>query len=112
MRLRGVALAFLVALAVCVPSVASGSAQHAGQFQKCGNILPLTSWGVEAKGVGCTRAREVVRGYVRGTLEDGEAGSTGDVGAFHCRLSGTYIDGGLYRCTASGHRVIKFSRGG
>jgi len=52
----------------------------------------------------------VVNAYVRGGLQDGE--STMTIGGFHCRLNGTYYDGGYYRCAAKGHRVIKFTRGG
>jgi hypothetical protein len=110
MRRIGAILLLAAALAASLSTPALGSESRAATFKKCGSIPYLTSWQVEAKRVGCTRAREVVHAYVRGSLEDGV--SSGEYGGFSCRLSGTYGDGGLYRCAAKGHRVIKFARGG
>lgn len=102
-------LLLALSIALSTPAAGSGSLRSV-PFKKCGSIPSLTTWQVEAKRVGCTRAREIVHAYVRGSLEEGE--TNGEYGAFHCRLSGTYGDGGLHRCSAKGHRVIKFSRGG
>ena len=96
---------FMFAMAAPVPA-----APLRASFQKFGNIATLTSWSIKAKRVGCPKAREVVRTYVSAIIEGSEP--TQDVLGFDCRVVGYYGDGANYRCTAAGHRVVRFSRGG
>lgn len=106
----GLGLVLAIALLVLTPmSPARAMALHA-DFKKCGNIPSLTTWDVRAKRVGCDKAKQVVRAYVAALSPEGSA--TQDVLGFHCKISGGYYDGAYYRCTAAGHRVIRFTRGG
>lgn len=79
-------------------------------FHNCGDIATLTSWDITAKRVGCRKARQVVRAYNSAIGEGG--GPTQDVLGFHCKVVGYYGDGGIYSCAASGHRIVRFQRGG
>jgi hypothetical protein len=79
-------------------------------FHGCGDIATLNSWGITAKRVGCHKARRVVRAYNSAIGNGG--GFTQDVLGFHCKVVGSYGDGGIHRCSASGHRIIRFQRGG
>jgi hypothetical protein len=65
---------------------------------------------VRAKRVKCAKAKRLVHAYVAAVGRDGE--STQDVMGFHCKISGCYGDGAYYRCAASGHRIVRFTRGG
>jgi hypothetical protein len=105
-------LACLVSTAVLVPMIAATAAaapSHTG-FEKCGDIATLTSWDIRAKRVGCHKAKQVVRAYSSAIAEGGD--STQEVLGFLCKTAGNYGDGANYRCTAKGHRVVQFSRGG
>lgn len=105
-------LACLVSTAVLLPMIvaAAVAAPSHTDFQKCGDIATLTSWDIRAKRVGCPKAKQVVRAYNSAIAEGG--GPTQDVLDFHCKTVGNYGDGANYRCTAKGHRVVRFSRGG
>jgi hypothetical protein len=86
------------------------AASHRAGFQRCGDIPALNTWDIRAKRVGCHKAKRVARAY---NLALGpEGGSTQDVLGFHCKISGYYGDGAYYRCAATGHRVVRFTRGG
>ncbi len=100
-------------LATGVTLVLAASAAGAplrASFHNCGDIATLTSWEITAKRVDCPKARQVVRAY-NSAIGNG-SGSTQDVLGFHCKVAGSYGDGGIYRCTASGHRIVRFKRGG
>jgi hypothetical protein len=79
-------------------------------FHSCGDIATLNSWGITAKLVGCRKARRVVRAY-NSAIGQGNS-FTRDVLGFHCKVVGYYGDGGIHRCAASGHRIVRFKRGG
>lgn len=111
-RRRADILACLVSAAALMFVLAATTAaapSHTG-FQKCGDIATLTSWDIRAKRVGCPKAKQVVRAYNSAIAEGGD--STQEVLGFLCKTAGNYGDGANYRCTAKGHRVILFSRGG
>lgn len=96
-------------LMLVIAATAAAAASHT-DFQKCGDIATLTSWDIRAKRVGCHKAKQVVRAYNSAIGEGG--GSTQEVLGFLCKTVGNYGDGANYRCTAKGHRVVRFSRGG
>lgn len=111
--LISVPLLLTLVIALAAPASGSGSSLNAPAFKRCGSLPELTTWQIEAKGIRCKPAREIVYAYVKAGLEEGD--SRGEYAGFRCRPSGTYGDGGLYRCSAKGpkgHRVIKFARGG
>jgi hypothetical protein len=100
----------MTCLSMLLPSASLAESRRAS-FHPCGSIPSLTSWSIKAKRVSCRRARRVVRAYVSAYIENPD-GTTKDVRGFHCRLSGYYGDGAYYRCSAGGHRVVRFARGG
>lgn len=100
-------LAIVVTLAVAAS--ATTAPLRAG-FHNCGDIATLNSWGITAKRVGCPKARRVVRAYNSAIGKGG--GFTQDVLGFHCKVVGSYGDGGIHRCAALGHRIVRFQRGG
>jgi hypothetical protein len=79
-------------------------------FQDCGDVPSVNSFGIEAKRVRCREAKRVVRAYNSAVSEGG--GFTKDVLGFHCKVAGLYGDGGIHRCAAKGHRIVRFARGG
>lgn len=99
-----------------VPAYLLGSANPrqllAGQasFHDCGDIPSINSYDIRAKRVRCREAKRVVRAY--GSAVNDGSGFTQDVLGFHCKVVGLYGDGGIHRCAAKGHRVVRFSRGG
>jgi hypothetical protein len=105
-------LACLMSTAVFLLVIAATAAAAPSQtdFQKCGDIATLTSWDIRAKRVGCHKAKQVVRAYNSAIAEGGY--STQEVLGFLCKTAGNYGDGANYRCTAEGHPVVRFSRGG
>ena len=105
-------LACLMSTAVLMLMIAATTAAAPSHtdFQKCGDIATLTSWNIRAKRVGCHKAKQVVRAYNSAIAAEGD--STQEVLGFLCRIAGSYGDGATYRCTAKGHRVVRFSRGG
>jgi hypothetical protein len=111
-RRRAGILACLMSTAVLMLVIAATAATAPSHtdFQKCGDIATLTSWDIRAKRVGCPKAKQVVRAYNSAIAEGG--GQTQDVLGFRCKTAGNYGDGTNYRCTAKGHRVVRFSRGG
>jgi len=111
MAMRSTCLALLGSTLAVLALAAPAPAERLGAtFHDCGDVATTNSFGIEAKRVGCPLAKRVVRAY--NAAIGGNNGFTHDVLGFHCRLSGGYGDGGLHRCTASGHRVVKFARGG
>lgn len=111
-RRRAGILAYLTSSAVLMLVIAATAAAAPSHtdFQKCGDIATLTSWDIRAKRVGCHKAKQVVRAYNSAIAEGG--GSTQEALSFLCKTVGNYGDGANYRCTAKGHRIIRFSRGG
>jgi hypothetical protein len=110
---RGVSIfgCLMLATAVTLAVVASATtAPLRANFHNCGDIATLNSWGITAKRVGCHKARRVVRAYNSAIGEGG--GFTQDVLGFHCKVVGSYGDGGIHRCAAPGHRIVRFQRGG
>jgi hypothetical protein len=100
----------MLATAVTLAVAASATtAPLRANFHNCGDIATLNSWGITAKRVGCRKARRVVRAY---NSAIGKGGFTQDVLGFHCKVVGSYGDGGIHRCAASGHRIVRFQRGG
>jgi hypothetical protein len=91
-------------------AASASTAPLRASFQNCGDIPTLTSWDITAKRVGCPMARQVVRAYNSAIVGGSEP--TQNVLGFHCSIAGYYGDGANYRCTAAGHRVVRFSRGG
>lgn len=79
-------------------------------FHDCGDVPQINSYDIRAKRVRCGEARRVVRAYHAAVSEGG--GFTEDVLGFHCKVVGLYGDGGIQRCAAKGHRVVRFLRGG
>jgi hypothetical protein len=107
----GVAAMFaaILALVVFLTPITHAASSRAS-FHKCGEIPALSTWDIRAKRVGCHKARRVARAY---NLSLGpESSSTQEVMGFHCKISGYYGDGAYYRCAATGHRVVRFTRGG
>lgn len=100
--------ATLVLVAILTP-IAHATSTHA-DFQRCGDIPALNTWDIRAKRVGCHKAKRVARAY--NLALDPEGSSTQNVMGFHCKISGYYGDGAYYRCAATGHHVIRFTRGG
>ncbi len=101
----------MLAIAVTLAVAASATpAPLRASFHNCGDIATINSWGITAKRVGCHKARLVVRAY-NSAIGKGN-GFTQNVLGFHCTVVGTYSDGGIHRCTASGHRIVRFQRGG
>ena len=96
-------------LMLVIAATAAAVPSHT-DFQKCGDIATLASWDIRAKRVGCPKAKQVVRAYNSAIAEGDD--STQEVLGFLCKTAGNYGDGANYRCTAKGHRVVKFSRGG
>ncbi|HEU5063008.1 MAG TPA: hypothetical protein VFT79_07640 [Solirubrobacterales bacterium] len=107
-RLGWAGLLASLLVALCV-APATASAPLRADFHNCGDIPPLSSWDIRAKRVGCTKAKQVVRRFVE--TKGSNDVSTQDVLGFRCKTSGSYYDGAYYRCTASGRRVIRFTRG-
>lgn len=79
-------------------------------FHDCGDVPQINSYDIRAKRVQCGEAKRVVRAYNAAVSEGG--GFTKDVLGFHCKVVGLYGDGGVQRCAAKGHRVVRFLRGG
>jgi TolB protein len=79
-------------------------------FHVCGDVPSVNSYDIEAKRVGCDQAKRIIRAYDAAVSEGG--GFTKYVFGFHCKVVGLYGDGGIQRCAAKGHRVIRFLRGG
>jgi hypothetical protein len=112
-NLRGAGIFGCLALIVIVTVFGAAPATSAplrASFHDCGDIATLNSWGITAKRVGCRKARRVVRAYNSAIGKGG--GFTQDVLGFHCKVVGSYGDGGIHRCAASGHRIVRFQRGG
>lgn len=98
-----------IALIALLTPIAHAASSRAS-FLACGDIPAMNTWDIRAKRVGCHKAKRVARAY---NLALGpESSSTQDIMGFHCRISGYYGDGAYYRCAATGHRVIRFTRGG
>ncbi|HEV2856899.1 MAG TPA: hypothetical protein VGW80_00670 [Solirubrobacterales bacterium] len=104
-----VASLLFVAL-LAAPAAPAESRARAASFHACGDIPHLTTWDIRAKRVKCGKARRVIRAYVAAVGRNG--GFTQNVLGFHCKISGYYGDGAYYRCASSGHRVVRFTRGG
>lgn len=101
----------MLATAVTLAVTASATtAPLRASSHNCGDIATLNSWGITAKRVGCRKAKRVVRAYNSAIGQGG--GFTQDVLGFHCKVVGSYGDGGIHRCVASGHRIVRFQRGG
>lgn len=79
-------------------------------FHDCGDVPQINSYDIRAKRVRCREAKRVVRAYSAAVSEGG--GFTKDVLGFHCKVVGLYGDGGIQRCAAKGHQVVRFLRGG
>jgi hypothetical protein len=110
---RGASIFGCLMLAAVVTFAAAAPATTAplrASFHNCGDIATLNSWGIAAKRVDCHKARRVVRAY--NSAIGKRNGFTQDVLGFHCKVVGYYGDGGIHRCAASGHRIVRFQRGG
>ena len=109
--LRAAGLLALVAIALLVaPAAPARFEPLRASFHGCGDIPAVNSYDIKAKRARCGLARRVVRAYDSAVGEGG--GFTQDVLGFHCKVVGLYGDGGIQRCGARGHRVVRFLRGG
>lgn len=105
----------LLTLAIVVFAVAptvtqSRSHPLRASFHSCGDLSSVNSYDIQAKRVRCPEAKRVVRAYDSAVQNNG--GFTQDVLGFHCKVAGLYGDGGIQRCAAHGHRIVRFLRGG
>jgi hypothetical protein len=105
----GAVLAATLVLVAFLTPIAHATSNRAN-FHRCGDIPALNTWDIRAKRVGCQKAKRVARAYNLALSPEGS--STQDVMGFHCKISGYYGDGAYYRCATTGHRVIRFTRGG
>ncbi len=108
-KLTAPTLVASVLLALGLASAPAQAEPPSATFHNCGDIPTLTTWDIEAKRTKCGLAKRVARVFVTEGLEDGD--DAAQVLGFSCRPNGSYYDGGYYRCTAKGPRVIKFTRG-
>lgn len=104
------AFAALTLLLLVLASMPPKAIARSASFHNCGDIPSLTAWDVRAKRVKCGKAKKVVHAYVAAVGREG--GYTQDVMGFHCKITGYYGDGAYYRCASSGHRIVRFTRGG
>lgn len=96
--------------AVDLPAAGAQPLPLRASFHDCGDAPAVNSYDIRAKRVRCREAKRVVRAYDAAVRQRG--GFTQDVLGFHCKVVGLYGDGGIQRCAAKGHRVIRFLRGG
>ena len=103
------ALVALLCLCTAAPAPAAGRAGAVAR--SCGDIPSMYTWDVEAKRVGCGRAKAIARTYDRRVAADLEHKWNLTVEGFRCVIVKIVYYGDTHRCSAGGGRAVTFWRG-
>lgn len=109
-KLVGLVSVVVACLCLLSSSTSARAPSLLASFHDCGDLQTINSYDIRAKRVDCSRAKRIVRIYNRVANETGDFSHI--VLGFRCRVVGHYGDGGIQRCAAEGHRVVRFLRGG
>jgi hypothetical protein len=107
--IAALAAAMFALLSASTPKSEAGMVPFAS-FHDCGTLEGgFHTSNIETVRVRCSKARRVVRSFLRQARRDGNFDR--EVRGFHCKKLGFFGVGGGYRCAASGQRVIRFTTG-